>query len=98
MLICCFKDFSCASKNGTSSLWGHLQSKCPKYPFKSIDRKQTTLKPIKGGGQTGFEKVVYNVTEVRRAIVEFVIIDEQPFRVVEGEGFKRLMLLILPNY
>lgn len=67
-------------------------------PFKSIDRKQTTLKVIKGGGQASLEKVIYNVAEVRRAIAEFIIIDEQPFRVVEGEGFKRLMSLILPNY
>ncbi|KAM3220921.1 hypothetical protein P3L10_020189 [Capsicum annuum] len=51
-----------------------------------------------GGGQAGFEKLVYNVTEIRRAIVEFVIIDEQSFRVVEGGGFKKLISLILPNY
>ncbi|KAH0782042.1 hypothetical protein KY290_001640 [Solanum tuberosum] len=94
----CFKDFKWTSKNGTSNLWGHLLTKCTKYPFKSFDKKQRTLKPIKRGGTVDLEKVVYNVTEVRRAIAEFVIIDEQPFRVVEGEGFKRLISLILPNY
>ncbi|KAH0781586.1 hypothetical protein KY290_001184 [Solanum tuberosum] len=94
----CFKDFKWTSKNGTSNLWGHLLTKCTKYPFKSFDKKQKTLKPIKRGGTVDLEKVVYNVTEVRRAIAEFVIIDEQPFRVVEGEGFKRLISLILPNY
>ncbi|KAH0725483.1 hypothetical protein KY284_001348 [Solanum tuberosum] len=56
------------------------------------------LKPIKEGGQGTLEKIVYNVVEVKKAIVEFVILDEQPFKVVEGEGFKRLMTLILPNY
>ena len=44
------------------------------------------------------DKVVYNVTEVRRAVGEFVIIDEQSFRVVEGEGFKIVISLILPNF
>ncbi|MCE3214844.1 hypothetical protein HAX54_053498, partial [Datura stramonium] len=34
--------------------------------------------------------VVYNVTEIRKAIVVFVILDEQPFKVVEGEGFKKI--------
>ncbi|KAH0712669.1 hypothetical protein KY289_008628 [Solanum tuberosum] len=56
------------------------------------------LKPIKEGGQGTLEKIVYNVVEVKKAIAEFVILDEQPFKVVEGEGFKRLMTLILPNY
>lgn len=42
--------------------------------------------------------MVYNVDEVKRTIVEFVIIDEQPFRVVEGEGFKKLMAKVLPNF
>ncbi|KAH0648098.1 hypothetical protein KY285_033346 [Solanum tuberosum] len=94
----CFKDFKWTSKNGTSNLWGHLLTKCTKYPFKSFDKKQRTLKPIKRGGTVDLEKIVYNVTEVRRAIAEFVIIDEQPFRVVEGEGFKRLISFILSNY
>ncbi|XP_059292201.1 zinc finger BED domain-containing protein RICESLEEPER 1-like [Lycium ferocissimum] len=49
----CPKDLACPSNYGTSNLWGHLLNKCEKYPFKTIDRKQTTLniKPIKGGGQ-----------------------------------------------
>lgn len=80
----CSKDFAWTSRNETSNLWGHLLDKCTKYPFKSIDRKQTTLKPIKKGNQVDLKKDVYNITKVRKVIAEFVIIDEQPFRVVEG--------------
>lgn len=96
----CFKEFSCPSKNGTSNLRTHLNSHCTKSPFKIINRMQPPLKlkPVKNGGQGVLERVVYNVVEVKKAIAEFVILDEQPYKVVEGEGFKRLMTLILPNY
>ncbi|KAH0698379.1 hypothetical protein KY289_015861 [Solanum tuberosum] len=101
----CVKHFAAETKtNGTSVLWSHLNDKCLKSPFRFVDKRQTTLKfvPIKVGGQengTSFiEKVVYNVEDIRRAIAEFVIIDEQPFKVVEGEGFKKLMAKALPNF
>ncbi|KAH0634640.1 hypothetical protein KY289_038150 [Solanum tuberosum] len=96
----CSKVLSCPSKYGTSNLWTHINSNCAKSPYRIIDISQPTLKlkPIKEGGQGTLEKIVYNVVEVKKAIAEFVILDEQPFKVVEGEGFKRLMTLILPNY
>lgn len=88
-----FKDFAWASKNGTSNIWGHLLTKCVKYPFKSFDKKQRALKPIKRRERIDLDKGVYNVTEVRRSIADFFIID-----VVEGEVFKRLISLIFSNY
>ncbi|XP_070036143.1 zinc finger BED domain-containing protein RICESLEEPER 2-like [Nicotiana tomentosiformis] len=101
----CVKHFASETKtNGTSTLWNHLNLMCLKSPFRFVDRKQSTLKltPIQEGGQetgkSSIEKVVYNVEDIRRAIAEFVIIDEQPFKVVEGEGFKNLMAKALPNF
>lgn len=80
----CFKEFSCPSKNGTSNLWTYLNSNCAKAPFKIIDRSQPplNLKPING------KKIIYNVVEVKKDIAEFVILDEQSFKVAEGEGLK----------
>ncbi|KAH0691526.1 hypothetical protein KY289_018884 [Solanum tuberosum] len=49
-------------------------------------------------GTSSIEKVMNNVENTRRAIAEFVIIDEQPFKVVEGEDFKKLMAKALPNF
>jgi len=98
----CPKTFAAGSKNGTTTLWSHLTSTCHKSPFRAIDKRQSTLKPIKEGwlegGSGATERVVYNVDDIRRAIAEFVILDEQPFRVVEGEGFKKLMAKALPNF
>ncbi|XP_049361003.1 zinc finger BED domain-containing protein RICESLEEPER 2-like [Solanum verrucosum] len=95
----CTKTFAADSVNGTTTLWNHLTVKCLKSPFKS-DKWQTTLKPIKRGWPEGgsTEKGVFNMDEIKRAITEFIIIDEQPFRVVEGEGFKKLMAKAFPNF
>ncbi|KAH0670555.1 hypothetical protein KY290_025971 [Solanum tuberosum] len=89
----------------TSQIWDHFSKfiakgvKCLKSPFKS-DKWQTTLKPIKRGWPEGgsTEKGVFNMDEIKRAITEFIIIDEQPFRAVEGEGFKKLMAKAFPNF
>ncbi|OIT04756.1 hypothetical protein A4A49_52898 [Nicotiana attenuata] len=91
-----------SSKNGTTTLRSHLNSTCHKSPFRVIDKRQSTLKPIKEGwlegGSGATERVVYNVDDIRRAIAEFVILDEQLFRVFEGEGFKKLMAKALPYF
>uniref|UniRef100_A0A1U7XUZ9 Zinc finger BED domain-containing protein RICESLEEPER 3-like n=1 Tax=Nicotiana sylvestris TaxID=4096 RepID=A0A1U7XUZ9_NICSY len=88
--------------NGTTTLWTHINVKSHKSSFRFVDKRQSTLKPTKegwlAGGLGSTERVVHNVDGIRRAIAEFVIIDEQPFRVVEGEGFKKLMAKALPNF
>ncbi|KAG5595646.1 hypothetical protein H5410_036878, partial [Solanum commersonii] len=77
----------------------HLTVKCLKSPSKS-NKRQTTLKPIKRvwpeGGST--KKEVFNMNEIKRAIAKFIIIDEQSFRAVEGEGFKKLMAKAFSNF
>nr|XP_016463601.1 PREDICTED: zinc finger BED domain-containing protein RICESLEEPER 3-like [Nicotiana tabacum] len=101
----CVKYFASETKtNETSTLWNHLNLMCLKSPFRFVDKKQSTLKfiPIQEGGQetgkSSIERVVYNVEDIRRAIAGFVIIDEQSFKVVEEEGFKKLMAKALPNF
>ena len=39
----------------------------------------------------------YNAIECRKVVVNFVILDEHPFRVVEGEGFKLLCRQLQPQ-
>jgi hypothetical protein len=33
----------------------------------------------------------FNVEACKKVVVKFIILDEQPFRIVEGEGFKQLI-------
>ncbi|XP_060211894.1 zinc finger BED domain-containing protein RICESLEEPER 1-like [Lycium barbarum] len=98
----CTSNFASESTNGTSTLWRHLNEVCPNSPLRIIDRNKSRIKVVKKGEQAystcTVEKVVININKIRRAIAEFVIIEEQPFKVVEGEGFRRLMAVSLPNF
>ena len=40
----------------------------------------------------------FNVESCRKALAIFIILDEQPFRVVEGEGFKHLCRTLQPQF
>ena len=74
----------------------------PKYPYalKSDPTQQVLDFQHKKDGQGGnlvTAPQVYNVKECRKAIAIFVIVDEQPFRVVEGFGFKYMCKRLQPQ-
>jgi hypothetical protein len=75
---------------------------CPKNPHVlSNDPNQTvlTLGPNGAGGlELGAASHRFNVEFCRRALAKFVILDEQPFRVVEGEGFRNLLRTLQPQF
>ncbi|KAG2724850.1 hypothetical protein I3760_01G037400 [Carya illinoinensis] len=85
----------------------HLPS-CPKNPYKrgSLDKYQKTLvgeATSEGVGES--ESVIRNLVihkyseeAVRLALAEMVIIDELPFRFVEGQGFKKIVWLLEPRF
>lgn len=78
-------------KHYNSNIFSHL-AQCSKYHHVVINgHNQTTLtfrsEQVNGLVATsqGFNSEAY-----RMALAIFVILDEQPFMVVEGEGFKHL--------
>ncbi|XP_042950343.1 uncharacterized protein LOC122282459 [Carya illinoinensis] len=100
--------YACHSKrNGTSTMQNHLPS-CCKNPHKRgpLDRYQKTLtgeaSPEEGigdnDGSTLRTLVTHKFSEeiTRLAIAEMVIVDEMPFRVVEGQGFKKFVWSLEP--
>jgi len=90
----------CPKIHGTSNLLNHLKRLCPKYPFAAInDPNQTTL-TFKSGDNNSLLATPqkYNVEACRKVIAMFVIMDEQPFKVVEGEGFKILCRKLQPLF
>ncbi|MCI05304.1 zinc finger BED domain-containing protein ricesleeper 1-like, partial [Trifolium medium] len=83
----CGKRYLCDTKShGTTNLLAHAKI-CPKNPnVLSNDPNQTvlTLGPNGVGGLAlGAASHRFNVEFCRRALAKFVILDEQPFRVVE---------------
>ncbi|XP_019193746.1 PREDICTED: zinc finger BED domain-containing protein RICESLEEPER 2-like [Ipomoea nil] len=62
----------------------------------------TTFDTQGGGGFEGdvgeLGTWVFNQEAIRRALCEMIIIDELPFRFVEGQGFKRFILVACPRF
>jgi hypothetical protein len=59
------------------------------------DPRQSNLVSGKGGLLVAANQR-YNAKECRKAVTNFVILDEHAFRVVEGEGFKQLCKQLQP--
>ena len=74
---------------------------CPKNPKREdVVRGQKTLAFVpKKDGEDGFHLVStsFSVEASRKALAEMVIIDELPFRYVEGYGFKKFVSTLQPK-
>ncbi|XP_026430028.1 uncharacterized protein LOC113326532 [Papaver somniferum] len=87
-----------SGRNGTSGIWKHF-NRCKKNPNKPKPKGQQTLtlKPETLGEDEGqLVSTIFSQEKCKRAVVEFIIIDEMFFRVVEGEGFRRMMHFLEP--
>ncbi|CAJ2673956.1 unnamed protein product [Trifolium pratense] len=92
----CGKRYLCDPKShGTTNMLVHSKI-CPKNPqILSNDPSQTVLTL---GHTLGAASHRFNAEACKTAISKFIILDEQPFRVVEGEGFKQLIRTLQPQY
>ncbi|CAL5331346.1 unnamed protein product [Camellia sinensis] len=96
------KEYLADSKgHGTSNLLSHLTS-CRKYPHRDVDNngQQTLSFQSKKDGDEGINLVTmsFSVEAARRALAEMIVLDELPFRFVEGEGFKRFCAVLQPKF
>ena len=76
--------------HGTANLLNHTPV-CVKNPNRvTLKGQQTLTFEPKKDGEEGFQPVptAFTVEAARKAFAEMVIIDELPFRFVEGYGFK----------
>ena len=85
------KDF--AFHGGTTNLREHLSSKHP-LEYKAETKKQTTLFDYTKHSRCS-EARKRNITSL---ILDMVAIDLRPLRLVEGEGFNKLMEYLEPGY
>ena len=98
----CGKRYFCHSKNhGTTNMNAHLKV-CSKFPYSLVfDPKQSVInfQPKKGGGSDMVAaSQICDVAACRKALSTFVIVDEQPFKVVEGWGFKFFCSKLQPQF
>ncbi|XP_031099749.1 zinc finger BED domain-containing protein DAYSLEEPER-like [Ipomoea triloba] len=103
----CLKMFACQSKkHGTSSMRNHILN-CLKNPHSKDTRESLlTFQPAPSSAGTessqGTEGVsgtwVFDQDLIRRALAEMIIVDELPFRIVEGQGFRKFVLVCCPMF
>ncbi|KAK2415525.1 zinc finger BED domain-containing protein RICESLEEPER [Trifolium repens] len=100
MCIYCKRAYAAdGNTHGTSNLNRHFKI-CPKNPNRVIDKAQKTIvlgKQVEGDNNVSFKLVEFNQQECRLELAKMIIIDELPFKHVEGVGFKRFMSRAQPR-
>ncbi|KAF7113208.1 hypothetical protein RHSIM_RhsimUnG0150000 [Rhododendron simsii] len=87
-----------SKKHGVSNFKAHIPV-CPLYPLRDQHGQQNLSFKVNGGGG-GVDVVtsVFSFNECKRALAEMVIIDELPFRFVEGIGFRKFCKVMQPKF
>ncbi|KAK9142438.1 hypothetical protein Syun_011838 [Stephania yunnanensis] len=93
----CGQDYACDTKNGTSSLWATFK-KCKRNPCRVVDKDRNLLRYLKGiSSEASLVPVGLSEEEFRMACAEMIVLDQLPFSMVEGEGFKRFCSVVQPQ-
>ncbi|KAL7238995.1 hypothetical protein ACSBR2_004984 [Camellia fascicularis] len=95
----CKKEYMVDSRtHGTSNLRSHTPN-CKEYPNRDTDGQQTlNLKPKQNEEGAEVVATIFNFDTCKRALAEMVVIDELPFRFVEGVGFRRFCNVMQPKF
>ena len=101
MAVCnyCKKSYLADSKScSTSNLLAHVTI-CPKNPNKEDKGQKTLAFEPRNDRDEGFKLVstTFSVEASRKALAKMIIIDELPFRCVEGYGFKKYVTTLQPK-
>ena len=93
----CGAELSChPTKHGTNHLWNHFKQAWEKNRSKNEDKKQKILSF--GGDNKSLLAVAFNKEACRAALCKYLVVDELPYRHVEGEGFKEFVRTLQPRF
>ncbi|KAK2654954.1 hypothetical protein Ddye_008006 [Dipteronia dyeriana] len=77
----------------------HLNYKCSKFVFKRDSKqKQLFMQPKTEQDEGKLITTTYNEEKCREALARFVLLDESPFKTVEGKGFKYMLGVFEPGF
>ncbi|KAL0385845.1 UNVERIFIED_CONTAM: hypothetical protein Sradi_2978800 [Sesamum radiatum] len=98
----CGEDYAAdRHNNGTTSLWRHLENRCTKYPHKK-DKSQKSITDFAKSeteNDIAFGKMKkLDIEGIRKSLAKMVILDELPFKMVEGEGFRAYSQVLEPRF
>ncbi|XP_054795833.1 zinc finger BED domain-containing protein RICESLEEPER 2-like [Prosopis cineraria] len=86
-----------STRHGTNGMRKHVK-RYPRNPNKANKLAQSLLSGSQLGSSKTFSHHLFNQLDCRQAIAIFVILDEMPFNVVEGDGFKEMMRRLEPRF
>ena len=91
----CKRELQAPSSSGTNVLDNHTKS-CLKQHGRSSS--QTTIVGAHHSGEKTVSIHKYDAEEIRQGLVKMIIMDELPFKFVEGLGFKIFMFAVCPQF
>ncbi|XP_049378281.1 zinc finger BED domain-containing protein RICESLEEPER 2-like [Solanum stenotomum] len=98
----CGKTYAAATKgNGTSAMNNHMtKKKCPNFPStQDYGQKLINFLPSSTGEKEGVISTwKFDQAQSRRALAQMIIVDELPFSIVEKEGFRNIMKVVVPQF
>lgn len=108
----CRRIYTAKTTSGTSHLRRHIEA-CVKRGNHEVDQRsiEACFKPVKRNANrltlshdtlisatASLKNYKLDVDEIHRAIAMMIIVDEQPFSVVEDAGFRRLLSAACPEF
>ncbi|XP_022761456.1 zinc finger BED domain-containing protein RICESLEEPER 2-like isoform X2 [Durio zibethinus] len=108
----CRRIYTAKTTSGTSHLRRHIEA-CVKRGNHDLDHRsiEACFKPVNRDANrltlshdtliaatTSLKSYKLDVDEIRQAIAMMIIVDEQPFRMVEDAGFRRLLSAACPEF
>ncbi|RYR19682.1 hypothetical protein Ahy_B03g064550 isoform B [Arachis hypogaea] len=96
----CGASYACDShRNGTTNMRYHLLNQCKKFPRDSVTLvKQSLPSNKKKEGEGVFTAVTFDDEMCRKALARMIIVDELPFKFIEGEGSRFYMSIVQPIF
>ncbi|GMI86360.1 DAYSLEEPER [Hibiscus trionum] len=99
----CDTTYTMENRGSTTSLNNHLKTCLQKPKGNTSDLKQSELAFSKVGSSSESETTIFSTWKfdgdaIRKALINMIVVDELPFRIVEGDGFKSFLSIACPRF
>ncbi|KAK8713332.1 hypothetical protein V6N13_148553 [Hibiscus sabdariffa] len=99
----CGTTYTMETGGSTTSLNNHMKVCLQKPKGNTSDIKQLELSFANVGDGPESEKTIFSTWKfdrdaIKKALIHMIVVDELPFRIVEGEGFKQFLSIACPRF
>ncbi|KAL4302000.1 hypothetical protein GQ457_10G011150 [Hibiscus cannabinus] len=99
----CDTTYTMETGGSTTSLNNHMKVCLQKPKGNTSDIKQSELSFANVGDGPESEKTIFSTWRfdrdaIKKALIHMIVVDELPFRIVEGEGFKQFLSIACPRF